>query len=225
MNLQDIKGSYDVIVSLGSACNPATLLKQHNLRRFSGPLDWCVSLSLSDVSRLLKNRFEGFMELENMCLLDETKTYVHNDDDEDPVFPSDESTKPIKAYWVKDTYYNVISMHDFPILPNQHWTVTYPSYKEKLNRRINRFLEKITNSQSVLFVRWGASYSQAVELQSVLSKIVKGQFTILILCPVNDLQNISEVNWGIDRVCAVTVPDKPFDNSTWEYVLNGITIN
>jgi hypothetical protein len=221
MNLQDIKGSYDVIVSLGSASNPAMLLKQHNLRRFSGPLDWCVSNSLSDVSRLLKNRFEGFMEFENMSLLDKTETYFLNDGD--PVMP-DGSTQLIKAYWVMDTYYNVISMHDFPILPNQDWTVTYPSFKEKLNRRINRFLEKITNGQSVLFVRWAGSYNQAVELQSVLSKIVKGQFTILILYPVPDSQNISEMNWGIDRVCAVEVPNKPFDNSTWDYVLNGITL-
>jgi hypothetical protein len=221
MNLQDIKGSYDVIVSLGSACNPAMLLKQHNLRRFSGPLDWCASNSLSDVNRLLKNRFEGFMEFENMCLLDETNFFLN---DGDAVLSGDGSTQRIKAYWVKDTYYNVISMHDFPILPNQDWTVTYPSFKEKLNRRINRFLEKITNSQSVLFVRWAASYNQAVELQSVLSKIVKGRFTILILCPVDDLQNISEMNWGIDRVCAVKVPNKPFDNSTWDYVLNRITL-
>lgn len=66
MNLKEIKGSYDVIASLGSACNPAMELKRLNLRTFSGPLDWSVSLSLSDVNRLLKNKFSNFMELENM---------------------------------------------------------------------------------------------------------------------------------------------------------------
>lgn len=55
MNLQDIKGSYDLIVSLGSACNPTLQLKRLNLRSFtSSPLDWNYSPFLVDVNRLLK---------------------------------------------------------------------------------------------------------------------------------------------------------------------------
>jgi hypothetical protein len=221
LNLDDIKGAYDVIVSLGSACNPAMQLRRHHLRSFSGPLDWKVTLSLSDVSRLLKNRFKGFMELEHMCLLDETHFYLK---DGFSVLPDDGSAQPIQSYFVKDTCYNVISVHDFPILPKQAWTVTYPSFKEKLNSRINRFLEKITNSPSVLFVRWAGNYDQAVELQAVLSEIVKGQFNILLLYPVESLQNISEINWGIDRVCVVGVPNVPGEDSTWDYVFKGITL-
>jgi len=221
LNLQQIKGAYDVIVSLGSACNPAMQLRRHNLRSFSGPLDWNVSLSLSDVNRLLKNKFDSFMELKNMHLLDETHFFLN---DGVPVFPNDGSTQPIKSYFVKDNHYNIISIHDFPIIPNQDWTVTYPSYKEKLNRRINRFLDKITKSQSILFVRWAASYDQAVELQSILSGIVKGHFNILILYPVEGFQGVSDMNWGIEKVCSVKVPNIPFDDTTWDYVLNGITL-
>lgn len=215
LKLQDIKGSYDVIVSLGSACNPAVQLRRHNLRTFSGPLDWTVSQSLSDVSRLLKNKFKGFMELKNMCLIEGAFDAL----DDGIVLEG------VKSHLVKDTYYNILSVHDFPIIPNQDWTATYPSYKEKLNYRIERFLEKITFSQSVLFVRWAASYDQAVELKSVLSDIVKGQFNILILYPVDGLEEIIELDWGIDRVCSLKVPNIPFDNSTWDYALQGITIN
>jgi len=214
LNLQEIKGSYDVIVSLGSACNPALQLRRHNLRTFSGPLDWSVSLSLSDVSRLLKNKFDGFMELKNMCLIDGS-AYVLDEG---------VNIQSTKSYFVKDTHYNILSVHDFPIIPNQDWTTTYPSYKEKLNHRIDRFLEKITNSQSVLFVRWAASYDQAVELQSVLSQLVKGQFNILILHPIEGSQGISTMNWGINRVCSVKVPNDPNNNETWDYVLNGVTL-
>lgn len=214
MNLQEIKGSYDVIVSLGSACNPALQLRRHNLRTFSGPLDWSVSLSLSDVSRLLKNKFDGFMELKNMCLIDGS----------DYVLDEGINIESTKSYFVKDTHYNILSVHDFPIIPNQDWTTTYPSYKEKLNHRIDRFLEKIRTSQSVLFVRWAASYEQAVELQSVLSQIVKGQFNILILHPVEGSQGISTMNWRINRVCSVKVPNDPNNNETWDYVLNGVTL-
>jgi hypothetical protein len=222
LNLNDIKKSYDVIVSLGSSCSPAMQLRRHNLRRFSGPLDWSVSLTLSDVSRLLKNKFDGFMEIKNMRLLEETHFFL---DEGVAVLPRDGSTQPIKSYFVKDTYYNILSVHDFPILPNQDWSVTYPSYKEKLNYRINRFLEKITNSQSVLFVRWKASYDEAIELQSVLSEIVNGHFNILILHPVDGSQGVSEMNWGLDKVCSVKVPNDTNDNSTWDFVLNGITLN
>ncbi|PFW72065.1 peptidase, partial [Priestia aryabhattai] len=41
MNLQDIRGSYDSVFSLGSACNPALQFQRLNLKRFtSSPLDW-----------------------------------------------------------------------------------------------------------------------------------------------------------------------------------------
>jgi hypothetical protein len=98
LDLQDIKGSYDVIVSLGSACNTAMLLRQHNLRRFSGPLDWKVSGSLSDVNRLLRKKFVNFMELENMTLLDGTGHGVDDGID----------LQPVSSHIVRDNYYNII---------------------------------------------------------------------------------------------------------------------
>lgn len=213
MNLQQIKGSYDEIVSLGSACNTAMKLREHNLRRFSGPLDWKVSVSLSDVNRLLKNKFKGFMELENLRLMDGSGHGLDNGAD----------LQPVKSHVLKDTYYNVISFHDFPVLPNQNWAATYPAFKNKLQSRIDRFLEKISNSPSILFVRWAGSYEQAAELHSVLSGIVKGQFKVLILEPVEGFKGVMELNWNLNQVCAVRVPNLPYDNSTWDYVLNGIT--
>ncbi|MGG0381195.1 DUF1796 family putative cysteine peptidase [Priestia megaterium] len=214
MKLKEIKGLYDVIVSLGSACNPAMELKRLNLRTFAGPLDWSVSLSLSDVNRLLKNKFNGFMELENMQLIDGAFAFSN-----DGVL-----IEGVESYLIEDTHYNVISVHDFPIIPNQHWSATYVSYKEKLTHRIDRFFEKIISSQSILFIRWAATYEQAVELQSTLKGIVKGQFDILILCPEEGFKGVSEIDWGLDKVCAVKVPRIPNDPETWNYVLEGITL-
>jgi len=214
LNLQNIKRPYDVIVSLGNACHPAMKLREHNLRTFSGPLDWCYSPSLSDVNRLLQNNFKGFMDLKNMHLIDGSDHLL-----KDGIF-----TQPIKSYYVRDSYYNILSVHDFPVIPNQEWSATYPSYKERLNHRIDRFLEKITNGQFILFVRWSANYNQAVELRSILSQMVKGQFNILILNPVDGLQKVNEKNWEVDNICAVEVSNLPFDNSTWNYILNGITL-
>ncbi|MCM3796891.1 MULTISPECIES: DUF1796 family putative cysteine peptidase [Priestia] len=215
MNLKEIKGSYDIIVSLGSACNPAMELKRLNLRTFSGPLDWSVSLSLSDVNRLLKNKFSNFMELENMQLTDGAFAFA-----DDGVL-----IEGVQSYLIEDTHYNIISVHDFPIIPHQHWSATYTSYKEKLTNRINRFIEKITTSESVLFIRWAATYEQTLELQAILEQIVKGNFNILILCPEEGFNGVSEINWEIDKVCAVKVPRLPNDLETWNYVLEGITLS
>lgn len=54
------------------SCAPAINLQRNSLRKFSMPLDWMVSYSLADVNRLYKNRFQNFMELINLQILDET---------------------------------------------------------------------------------------------------------------------------------------------------------
>ncbi|PFK70309.1 peptidase, partial [Priestia megaterium] len=71
---------------------------------------------------------------------------------------------------------------------------------------------------------WVASYQESVELESTLSRITKGNFKVLILNPVEGLQGISEVDWGLSRTCVVNVPNDPNSNVTWDYVLNGVTL-
>lgn len=193
LRLYEIKGLYDAIVSLGSACNPSLQLKRHHLRTFSGPLDWHVSLSLSDVNRLLNHKFNNFMNLSHMSLIDGV---AHLLDDGVPI-------ASVQSHFIKDTHYNILSVHDFPIIPHQDWTTTYPSYREKMNRRIDRLLDKMQTCQTILFVRWAANYDQAVELQSVLSKMVSGQFSVLILCPDESTNVVSLLDWGLESVCAV----------------------
>lgn len=222
MNLKDIKRSYDVVVGLGSWCGVATELKHHNLRRFSGPFDWVTTPSLSDINRLLKNRFEGFMEMENMKFVNYSKFAINSDTDHEVVTEK-------QTYIIMDTKYNIASWHDFPVIPNQSWQADYPSYKEKLNRRINRFLEKINNSKFTLFVRYNTSKSEAAELRSILSGLTKGKFHILVVNPVEDLQTVKEINWDLEGVVCMEIPYLPTDKTQWnsqdwDFILNGITV-
>ena len=84
------------------------------------------------------------MEFQN---LQRTDGYAHFLDDGVAIFPEEGGTEPVNAhFWFMILYYNIISVHDFPIIPNVDWTVMYPSYKEKLYQRIARFLEKVENS-------------------------------------------------------------------------------
>lgn len=119
-------------------------------------------------------------------------------------------------------------MHDFPINPGEDWKVNYPSFKAKLTTRINRFLEKITNSESILFIRIWGNRDEAVELQKVLSKITNKDFNILIINFAEGIPDVVEQNWGIARVCSIEVPryqDRwEGDDSDWDYILNNIAV-
>ncbi|MGE6551255.1 papain-like cysteine peptidase [Bacillus mycoides] len=223
MNLEDLKKSYDTVVSLGGLCQVTNQLKRHNLRTFSGPLDWFYYPSLSDVNRLLQNRFEKFMNLENM-VIEGSESYGLIESE------FDNQTKWAEriTYCIKDTYYNCLSMHDFPINPGEDWKVNYPSFKAKLTTRINCFLEKITNSESILFIRIWGNRDEAVELQKVLSKITNKDFNILIINFAEGIPDVVEQNWGIARVCSIEVPryqDRwEGDDSDWDYILNNIAV-
>ncbi|MEH7210142.1 DUF1796 family putative cysteine peptidase, partial [Priestia megaterium] len=69
MNLEDIKGHYDAIFSLGDLCLTSLQLKDNNLRTFSGILDWVSSPSLKNVNVLLQNRFADFLNLKNLRII------------------------------------------------------------------------------------------------------------------------------------------------------------
>ncbi|MGG1551359.1 DUF1796 family putative cysteine peptidase [Paenibacillus ferrarius] len=215
MKLQELNDtSYDLIVSLGQNCDPAAHLRRHNLRKFSMPLDWVVSTSLTDVSRLLKNKFRGFMDECNLQQIEGSSQYVDE-------FASVVQKTP--SYFIHDTLYNVTSVHDFPIIPNQSWRSTYKSYKEKLDMRIERFLKESTKSTSMLFVRLHATYDQTVELQSVLENFTNNNFNILIICPIANLKRVTEIDWGLECVCTVQIPStNNFDD--WDHVLKSIQL-
>ncbi|ASL66242.1 TPA: papain-like cysteine peptidase [Bacillus cereus] len=223
MNLDDIQKSYGVIVSLGGLCQVTNQIKRHHLRTFSGPLDWFYYPSLSDVNRLLQNRFEKFMKLENM-VIEGSESYGLIESE------FDNQTKWAEriTYCIKDTYYNCFSMHDFPIDSEKDWKSTYPSFKAKLDTRINRFLEKINSSESILFIRIWGNRDEAIELKNVLSKITNKDFNILIVNFKEDISNIVEQNWGISRVCSIELPRYQGrwegDDSDWDYILNKITL-
>ncbi|MEH6853070.1 DUF1796 family putative cysteine peptidase [Priestia megaterium] len=228
MNLQTLRGSYNLIAGLGSWCGPALYSERHNLRRHSFPLDWVQTPFLSDVNRLLKNKFQGFMELENMIEKDILANYI--DDNGYPIFKFG-THEPVRAHYVTDTQYNIDSVHDFPIIPDQAWVLQYPPYKIRLVHRIQTFLNQIAQSQRTLFIRheWmPTSYEDIVILKSILAEMTDGNFNILLIETVDDdLQGVKDMNFGTaeDGICWVQVSRKNGINpSIWNILLEGITL-
>ncbi|MDR9855609.1 DUF1796 family putative cysteine peptidase [Paenibacillus sp. VCA1] len=216
-----MKGAYDIIVSLGSWCGPSIFLWRRQLRRFSLPLDWMISNSVTDLTRLLKNRFEGFMELGQLRKIDGTSAYL----EEGIAVPQQGGTYQ-SAHYILDTRYNVISVHDFPIVPNQDWTAAYNVYSNKLAHRVHRFLNVLQHSRSVVFIRWGEiGEAEAVELHAVLRSLTPGSCKILFMQTVSGLESIQEIDWGQDDIGTLQVPlERPYDEAAWNRIMNGLSL-
>jgi len=207
LRIADIKGKYDDIFSLGQLCYISMQLEKNGLRPYSGVLDWVGSPNLSSVNRLLRNRFEGFMDRHQMeCI----------------------GTAGDKLYLVQDKLYDIYSNHDFFIAQNDPKLLeAYPSIKTKYDRRVARFLEKADTAERLLFVRSGGTYEEAEELQEILDDLVRNDYVLLFLNP-GQADEIEENDWPLERVCSVNVPhvDKLWNDSDhiWKELFAGIEL-
>ena len=212
MSVQEMKGTYDAIFSLGDLCLASIQLRKFNLRPFAGPLDWMASNNLPDVTRLLANRFSGYMELQNLKATGEYSTGIN-------------STDPHLV--ITDTAYNIVSSHDFRADSNTF--TNFPEYskvKQKVDRRVARMLEYFEKGERLLFVRTEASFSDTLQLQSVLSDLVKHQFHILVVNH-NNKQDMEVKNWPIKNVTVVEMPvyEKWTNNDDyWEGLFENIFV-
>ncbi|MHB0801888.1 DUF1796 family putative cysteine peptidase [Bacillus thuringiensis] len=214
LEFKELHGLYDDVISLGENCYTAIHLQKYKLRKHSGPLDWFTSPDLSSLNDLLKNNFIDFMDLNNM----------HAMADKNVVF-NDGVIQPVSSHIVKDIKYNITSYHDFPVISNKEWFITYPEFKQKLDRRINNFYKVTEKSPSILFVRWGGNLIETLELQSILSRIVKNNFKIFLLSPTGSENEISILEWGIDHVFTLQVSNNYLNKRTWYMLLKDIHLN
>ncbi|MDL2323630.1 papain-like cysteine peptidase [Ruminococcaceae bacterium OttesenSCG-928-A16] len=210
MKLSQIKGVYDCAISLGAPCQPAQQLKMHNLRSFSGPFDWTVLESVPCLIKAIDTKFENYFALENLTVKE----------------------KHGHTYLVYDELYECMSVHDFPYVENDDPSKifdVYPAFIEKMQRRIQRFYSRISDSQRTLFVRFHASHQDAQNLQKYLKALVKNDFTLLVLNE-TDTPRLIEENWDIENTYAARIfqtPEIPWQGYTphWDQILSGISLN
>ncbi|TRZ38249.1 peptidase [Niallia circulans] len=212
MSIQDLKGTYDAIYSLGDLCLASIQLRKFNLRPFAGPLDWMASNQLSEVSRLLSNKFTGYMELHNLKATGEYSTGIN-------------STDPYLV--ITDTAYNIVSSHDFRADSNTF--TNFPEYtkvKEKLDRRVERMLKFFEEGERILFVRTEASFADTLQLESAISSVVKNNYQILIINH-KDRQDMEKKAWPIRNVTVVEMPEyEKWTNNDdyWEALFENIAV-
>ncbi|UQZ84259.1 hypothetical protein SK3146_03492 [Paenibacillus konkukensis] len=203
MKWGEAKGKYKAFISLGSTCQTAHQLQRLGLRQFAGPLDWFISPSVPDLAKLLQSRFKSFMEWSNLQLI----SVIDN------------------HYVVKDTVYQTESYHDLPL--TAPWGAPYPQFKEKLSRRVNRFL-KIINYGPICFVRIQTSEAEARHLEAALRSVTNKPFRLLIVNHHNQPTNdVIHEDWGLKHVCSVKVPagmDWRGSDRAWDTIMTGFSL-
>jgi hypothetical protein len=206
LKLDEIQGTYDVIFSLGHNCLAADMLTRNMLRKVGGVLDWVESPIQAGVSSLLRNRFSNFMEMPNLAV-----TGINDH---------------AGCYIVRDAAYHIFSHHDFPLTKNtpEH-LASYPELREKINRRVPRFLNTLQTANRILFIRTEATIHETAELLEVLNGMVAGEFNLLVVNHAElPVYGIEETPWPFKNVCALQiseVPDMFHDNDfLWMLILD-----
>lgn len=208
MNLNEIKGAYDVIFSLGKNCLPADQISRRMLRKIGGVIDWVESPSLSGVSNLLRNRFANYMEFPNLSV-----TGIN---------------ELAGCYIVRDAAYHIFSHHDFPLNANtpEHLN-SYPELRAAISRRAPRFLDILQTADKILFIRTEATVHETAELLEVLRGMVRGQFNLLVVNH-KPVYGIFEVPSPFPNVCEVHIPIVPNEfqdnDHIWSDMLWGFTL-
>jgi len=206
MKLNEIKGEYDAVFSLGENCLPAMKMRQFHLRPFAGPLDWVGIRYAHNVANLIRTNFTGFLAEENLV----TTGYASDSD--------------LLVYDIE----NIISFnHDFKTDRNTiDSLMDLPFIQQKYYRRISRFIESVQTDKRILFIRSVATPEEVVELQAALREVVKGDFTLLVVnhYPITE---IIEQEWSIDNVCVLCLPDADIwdgNDHLWQTIFTGISI-
>ncbi len=122
---------YDLIFSLGEACFCATFLKLTNLRKCSCPFDWMYGASFFERLKILDNKFENFLNIEDL-------EYI------------DKRLKPEPCNIYKNNKNNLVFNHDFKI--NTPLEQSFPQVKQKYDRRIKRLLKELNKKQNNVLI-------------------------------------------------------------------------
>ena len=231
MNLKEIQRGYDVIYNLGGWCDVPGNLVRKSLRRCAGPLDWILVPSLSVVCSMISDKFSHYFRKENMIEIGRTGT--------GHVVEDKELSVDFKAptYTIVDRSTGCSSLHDFAIVPDASWEKQYPQFRERINRRVDRFYNHLANSNSMLFIWSGGppnlSVSQgylheALNFIKIMTTLTKSEIVLLILNTSPSYNGVEEVDWGYSNICTVNMPCAKtshiaFDTSHFhDYILEGV---
>lgn len=125
------KQRYDYVFSIGEACFCASALLRAGLRTASDPFDWCIRATFTERVQMIIDGFPDFINQADLVYLDK-RTY------------------PEPCHIYQNTRNGIIFNHDFPL--DKTLEESYDAVRAKYDRRIQRLLKTIQDSQRVLLV-------------------------------------------------------------------------
>lgn len=124
------KQKYDLVFSLGEACSCTSALRGSGLQFKSYPLDWLFGSDFIGRCKIVASCFKRFLEYSDL-------EYTY-------------SERSISCDAYHNKYNDLTFNHDFSA--GLDLKQTYPTVKDKYDRRISRLLDSINDSNSVLVV-------------------------------------------------------------------------
>lgn len=143
------------IIPLGSTCSIAYQLKRLGYRKQAYPFDWVRINNLALVTNLIESDFKSFFQINSFKLNEVSNRFNVNG--------------KMKSYIYQNSFCKFF--HDFDDFIND---ITFKSFCEKYNRRIDRFYSVIKNSKKILFIReeiGNLSKSKLTTFSNLITKI------------------------------------------------------
>ncbi len=174
------------IVSLGFFCSVSEELQEYGFRKESMPFDWLIS-SAEGVYNLIDNKFEDFLEFNELSQNLENRNFYKND------------------------RYDVSFYHDF----TQYKSLAdqLESVVKKYNRRIKRFYERI--SEPTIFIRYIEDQNEMNYIEANLTLFLSlltsynKESKLLLICNNDIITNLEDI-YRVQKDQEDTVARKPF---------------
>lgn len=181
--MSEIIKKYDFIISLGRMCHVSAMLANNGLKVVNGPWDWSGTAHTSTIYNRLKSLRKGFRHW-----FDE-KDFVDFEPYKDDLFGSwcYEAVKPVSEvsnnaphqnnenYNPEHGYFNMRTktyyLHDFYERPS--FKEQFPTIAQKYHRRMERTLNFIKNSNSVLLVYMNHIADQRKDMPLNEDKVIR----------------------------------------------------
>ncbi len=192
---------FDVVISLGKSCQAAYQMKRRGLRTKSGPFDW-FTVPTAGLFTVLESDFENFMQQDNLTEVNNRRGYLV----------------------VRDNITKIQSLHDFHA--NQTIQETWPSFRDKMERRIKAFKKDLAESPNVLFIRHGILREESIRLINLLKSIRRGKPCTLLALD----QSFSDTEEPYDKdIISMHMPQQDNSwkgsNAEWNRVLSHIGLS
>ncbi|GAB6988578.1 DUF1796 family putative cysteine peptidase [Paenibacillus pini] len=181
---------YDAIISLGHNCQVASQLRRNHLRKFSGPLDWFNFAKTSEVCKVLQNRFEGFMLLENLEVYGKSQN----------------------CHYVRDKSTTCLSFHDFKNVTEEDPLFDYFIFRETLDRRIRRFIDCLSSNKDILLIRANVNSTDSFDIYHAIKETYSNPNVHFLFVNQSDEQQIIEQPSTFKSINSLQIPS----GKTWE---------